>query len=186
MKHDNLEKYIIEERAAFDLENPPLKAWYGIEKQLKADQRKGRIVKMRNYLSRAAVVLLLLVAGGVIGSLMTRQYNGGLADTDTRMVAPELQEAEAFYQKEVQNKVQQLTAYSEQHEAVLKDLGEVDQFLRELKSELEQAPKGSEELIIQNIIRSYQAKLEILERVLYHIQNNKIDSQNSEYNEISI
>ncbi len=41
--------------------------------------------------------------------------------------------------------------------------------MEELRLELEVAPRGAEEQIVTNLIRSYQIKVKILERVLERI-----------------
>ncbi|MDV7393244.1 hypothetical protein RZS08_17865, partial [Arthrospira platensis SPKY1] len=52
------------------------------------------------------------------------------------------------------------------------DLLQLDEFYQELQLELDRAPKGSEEQIIQAMIRNHQIKLDILERVLEKVQTN--------------
>ena len=54
---------------------------------------------------------------------------------------------------------------------VLADLEQLDLTMQELRQELLRAPKGQEEQIIENLIRSYQTKVQILERVLERVQS---------------
>ena len=60
----------------------------------------------------------------------------------------------------------------------------------ELRLELEVAPRGAEEQIVTNLIRSYQIKVKILERVLERIGSDNPASQpevkNKKSNEVSI
>ncbi|MDX1665605.1 MAG: hypothetical protein R3350_00160, partial [Saprospiraceae bacterium] len=78
-----------------------------------------------------------------------------------------------------------LAAYSEEP-SVMRDLDQVDLVVEELKSELKNAPEGREEQIIANLILSYQAKLEILERVLNRVQMHNKRKLKPLNNEISI
>lgn len=180
MKKDKLERFISENRDQFDSEVPAFKNWAAIEDSL--DQKpKGRIIPIRRILSIAAAVVLLLFVGGAIGRYFTLQTLP-VAAVEER-VFPELLEIEQYYEEQVKEKVQLLAHYQENN-SVLADLSELDTFVVELKTELQQVPEGEAEQVISNIIRSYQAKLDILEQVLYHLQNS--DNQNSERDEISI
>ena len=82
---------------------------------------------------------------------------------------PEYAEMVQYYTDQVDNKYQQLVSLNAAVN-VEEDLQQVDQVMEELKTELRDAPKGSEEQIIASLIMSYQTKVEILERVLEHIQ----------------
>lgn len=189
MKLDQLEQFVAEHRDEFDTDVPSLKAWRGIEKQLDSTQvhkTSTRFIGWRS-IRIAAAVLALLVTGGLIGSFITQNQlasTPAVAAIDINDIAPELEEMEAYYQSQVQEKVQILAAYEENDPSLLEDLEELDTWREELKADLIDAPEGSEEEIINDIIRSYQTKVEILEHVLSRIQ--AANNQNSEENEISI
>ena len=188
MKLDQLEKFVTEHREEFDTDIPSLKAWRGIEKELDAKEQKAanRFSRWRTMRIAAAVVLLL-ITGGLIGSFITQsqyQPSNAVAAIDLNDIAPELEEMEAYYQSQVQEKVQMLASYEENDAGLLEDLEELDAWREELKADLIDAPEGSEEEIISDIIRSYQTKIEILEHVLSRIQ--AASNQNVEENEVSI
>jgi hypothetical protein len=56
----------------------------------------------------------------------------------------------------------------------------------ELREELLNAPEGKEEEIINNLIKTYQTKVSILERVLERVQSTNHKKVNHNENEISI
>ena len=188
MKRDQLEQFVNDNRAEFDTDIPSLKAWHGIEQQLdKKEQKAVKRFSRWRAMRIAAAVILLLVTGGLIGSFITQnQYENSVAvaTIDIDDIAPELSEMEVFYQSQVQEKVQLLANYKETDNELKADLEELDAWREELKADLIDAPRGSEEEIINDIIRSYQTKIEILEHVLSRIQ--AASNQNSEENEVSI
>lgn len=187
MKKDNLEQFIQGHRDEFDKDVPSLKIWYGIEKELDSQQTtSAKRFGVWRAMRIAAAVVFLLVTGGIIGSLLTQQAVAGeqnFAELDIESIAPELGEMEAYYQSQVQEKIQVLATYDEDP-TLQEDLEELDAWREELKQDLIDAPKGSEEEIINGIISSYQAKIDILERVLNRIE--AASNQNSTKNEVSI
>ena len=66
------------------------------------------------------------------------------------------------------------------------DFQELDAIYEELKQELEKAPAGNEEQVIQAMINNYQTKIEILERVLEKVQSTGQTNLKTEENEVSI
>ena len=182
MKNDNLERFIRDHREEFDDAIPSLSVWAGIDRSL--DRKQGLRYRL-HLLKVAASVTLLLVAGAMIGSYLTAWQAGLSASAKIEDIAPEFVEMERYYQQQISEKVQTLAAYSEEP-SVMRDLDQVDLVVEELKSELKNAPEGSEEQIIANLILSYQAKLEILERVLNRVQMHNKRKLKPLNNEISI
>jgi len=182
MQHDNLEQFILDQRDSFDDALPELKAWGEISKEL--DRRKRRKLKLWRAVSVAASVLVLLVCGALIGRVYTQQQ---YAEDPLKMVAPEYAKLEKKYQQEIEQKYQKLVSY-EQAQAVSSDLNQLDEVMEELRQELRVAPKGKELEIVESLLKSYQAKVEILERVLSRIQAEGVEGENEqpENDEISI
>ncbi|MEM1327512.1 MAG: hypothetical protein AAGI23_16240 [Bacteroidota bacterium] len=176
MKKDQLEQYIQDHRADFDSELPALKNWYHIEKAMEVAEQGKRRVLWRKRLVRAASILLLLCAGGVIGSLLTQQFQADAMATATESTLPnEVTETERYYQRAVQEKLALLAAYPQENAEVLADLKDQDAFLAELRLELQQAPQDSEEILLYNIIETYQIKLSILETVLRELEQSQLE-----------
>jgi hypothetical protein len=182
MQRDNLEKFISSNREAFDKAIPNLKVWAEIDKAL---SRKGaRRRTLWQNLRIAAAVLLLLFTGGIVGNYLAGTSFGD-ASVSLRDIDPEYAEMAQYYEKQIDDKVKQLASY-EQGQVVLEDFEQLDKTMEELKEDLLRAPKGKEEQIIENLIRSYQTKVQILERVLERIQSTDPQILKPEDNEVSI
>jgi hypothetical protein len=183
---DDLEKFVNNNREAFDAKAPSFDLWENIEKELnqkkeekvlpfsvvKSERSSFRRQIMR-YGSIAAVGLLLLTVGGVIGSQWFGANNtGSVADTEISLsdVSDEYAETEAFYAQKVNASISELKKRSSDN-SILEDIEELDAAFQELKKELGQSNAFSNEEIVQAMIENYQMKIEILERVLERLPN---------------
>jgi len=97
-------------------------------------------------------------------------------------ISPEYGEMESKDQKEINQKHARLASY-DYDESINDDLMDLDMTLEELRKELINVPKGSEEQIVEAMIRNYETKIRILEIVLEKIDQSK-KSQNNEGNEM--
>ena len=168
MKNDFLEQFIQEHREDFDQEIPGLNVWAKIDQTLdQQEKHTAKRIKLWKGLRVAAAVVVLMVFSGLMGSYITQMHLG--APDSLAQLSPEYAEMEQFYQQQIQEKYAQLVDY-QQEEVVKPDLEQLDTIMEELKSELVDAPQGSEEQIIENLIQSYQTKIDILSRVLERIQ----------------
>ncbi len=182
MQQDNLEKFILANRASFDREVPSLKVWSAIDKEL--DGKKARRFHIWRSLRIAASVAILLSVGAVIGNYLGQAPAGNPALT-LEEIAPEFVEMASYFEGQVDDRVQQLASYDQQ-DNVLADLDQLDVYMNELKEELLNAPQGKEQEIVENLIRGYQTKIEILERVLERLQSTNQVPINTSHDEISL
>jgi len=190
LKMDSLEKFILENRTAFDEAVPSLKVWAEIDKQLEA--RTARRVSLWRYVRVAAAVVVLLISGSVIGPYFSNNHQSALVSSLAE-VAPEYGEMEQYYTKQINQKEQQLASL-QPDKKVSEDLKELDRFYADLKKELQNAPEGAEEQIVNAMINNYRTKLEILDQVLKKIQSTNQKTfpeedtvrKKTEKNEISI
>ena len=174
---DRLEQFICENRSAFDRDIPGLRVWAGIDKALEARQQTNKVHRLWRGLRVAASVVVLLAVGAIIG-MYTYKYTQESELPTLAEIAPEYAELEKYYSVQVNNRMQELSRFDQQA-TVQPDIQQLDELYRELQQELDHAPKGSEEQIIQAMIRNYQIKLDILERVLEKIQTtNPITAEN--------
>jgi predicted PurR-regulated permease PerM len=179
---DKIEKFILDHREEFDSEVPSLNVWAAIDKEL--GSQGGKQVTMWRALRVAAAVLVLLTVGGVGGYYTFQQQLSGQV-ASLAEVAPEYAPLEAYYHEQLDTRLQQLASYKEAT-SVRSDLEQLDAVFQELTKELAAAPKGSEEQIIQAMIRNYQTRLEILERVLQNIEPVAPQTEKGNTNEVSI
>ncbi len=184
---NTLERFVAENREAFDTATPSFRVWSEIDKVLhrQQTQRKLSVAPIWRVVRVAASVLILLSVGAMAGIYFTQskvaatQTIASLSD-----ISPEYAEMVQYYNEQIDEKVRQVSMETND-KSVLSDLEAIDKTMKELEAELQKAPKGAEEQIISNLIRSYQIKVEILERVLNRIQQSK-ENSNSEDDEISI
>ena len=102
MSMDKLEKFIKENRAAFDDKRPPEDAWHNINDQL--DNNETRTVPISTYIWRAAAIVLF---AAVIWLLVDRSEsvdtfagaNGFISDNEIAF-----NDVEAYYIKEIETK----------------------------------------------------------------------------------
>ncbi len=177
----NLEKFILENRADFDADVPSLNVWANLDRHLDHQRPTMRLVWMKR-LRAAAAVLVLLMAGGAVGAYLTNQSKSveSLAD-----VSPEHAEMERYFSSQVQEKLAKLASYK-QDGVVKADIKELDESYEQLRQELQDAPEGAEEKIIQAMIETYQTKINILEQVLEKVESVNPTTINSAENEVSL
>ena len=165
---DNLEKFISQNRADFDDKSPPARVWDKID--IKKQPKSKKISFWRGF-KVAAAVLLLLTSGAAMGIAFMNSQNASTLASNT--LTDEFLEVEQFYQKEINVKVKKLASMKDYDTSVNEDLDQLDISINELKSEIADAPRGSEAEIISTMINNYKTKVELLERILDRMENNK-------------
>lgn len=164
-----LENFILDNRESFDTEVPDLRVWAALDKQLSdrpAVVAAPRVVSMWSRLPslRMAASIALLVTSGIA---MGSYFNSRAEPQSLAALSPEHAELERYYKQQIDNKQRQLVnvAYAK-NDDVQDDLQEIDQVMAELREALTNAPRGSREQIIRNMIESYKNKMAILEHVI--------------------
>lgn len=178
---DNLEKFIRENRGDFDTCVPSLNVWANLDQHLDRQRPSGRVVWMKR-LRVAAAVLVLLTAGGAAGVYLT---NAGKTVESLADVSPEHAEMERYFSEQVEAKLAKLASYK-QDDMVKADIQELDDAYEQLRQELETAPEGADEKIVQAMIETYQTKISILEQVLEKVENVNPTTINKTENEVSL
>jgi len=182
MERDPLEEYIDVNRQSFDQALPDHDLWNRIATGLPNEtpvvpMRRPRIYQLMKY----AAAVLAIVSLSVFS---TMQYmKSSEPDVLSAEVMTELYELTDFYDFEVKRKLSQLAAYGGETEAS-KELMAIDEIISELRTELLEVPKGSEEKVINAMINNFQLKILILERILESKENNSItiEKKNNEVN----
>lgn len=181
MNKDKLEKFIVDRRDAFDDKEPPKMAWGKIQQEIQKDNKVPRRISLWQFTRVAAAIAFLISIGIFIG----RQ---SFINTDIVSVEenyPEFIEAKTYYEFEVNEKLAQLARYSYDN-SLEEDMSQIDSFMEELKKELEVAPKGAEEKIINAMITNYRAKLDVLEKVLETAQSKNEINEKTKDDEVNI
>ncbi|RAJ02460.1 hypothetical protein LX64_03478 [Chitinophaga skermanii] len=164
---DRLESFIRQNRAAFEDDGPPPGLWAALEKEI-PQQPTTNVVKMftKHWLKVAVVVLLVL--NGVLLTFFFQHKTKKEESINAVALIPELQEAQNYYTSQIEDKLQQI-------KAIPADKIGLDSTARrelELKNdtykllEKELANNPGNERIRAALIRYYQLKLELLDRIL--------------------
>lgn len=171
MIEDNLEKYIRENREAFDKKEAPSLLWDAIERDVRPPTAK--LYPLRFLLSIAASVVLLLGVGLGMGMYLAKPS----LEDKLMAVHPDYLEAEKHYQHKINVRLNEVKSLGVD-QYVTPDLSELDAVYQELKNELLNSGVKNDEVIVEAMIDHYQSKLEVLEVVL-----NKLQNKNSYLNE---
>lgn len=163
-KMDRLEQYIRENREQFDSRNPDPAIWSAIESRL--PQREARRISIWKITSAAAVALVFILSGVIVGLRMNEPQGALTAEY------VEYQETKQYYSNQLQQRVNALSAY-EPDEDVYADLNELQDVYDQLTTELEDGLAPNQNDIIQALIQNYQTRIELLERVLERLEESK-------------
>lgn len=191
MQQNDLEKFILDNRDAFDDARPSLKLWTEIEKDLTEEKQTPASPSLRihrPWYQVAAAVLILLTVGGTGGAYLSQQQSQApTAQALIEQVAPDFSEMEQYYNERIAESYARLTTHTQDPE-IDADLKQLDQAMAELREDLANAPRGQEEIIVQQMIDSYRLKLQILERILERIEtlDSSIPTPDNNSNETNI
>lgn len=173
---DNFEKHIIKNKQLFNEHTPDKsKMWAAISEEL--EMGKPTVIplwKSSKFKIAASIVIIL----GVF-SIIGLNFNNS---SDT-MANHELQEIDMHYQglvsyqvKLVQNNTQ---LSSEDKKEFLLFINELDEEYEVLKLELGQ--NLDNQLVLEAIISNYKKRIELIENLLYQINNSKQTTSKDEY-----
>ncbi len=170
---DKLEKHIIKNRAALDkVEKPDFdKMWAAIEKQ-ESPQKKKRGAVIISLRKIAVAASFMLIGGIAVWLFMNQAENEaptGLAD-----FYPELLETENNYRRTIAQKEAAIPFDSLDRfifEDILKELKTVENMKETTLEDLPQYTQN--ERVVNALIRYYERKIQILERLSNEYQKSK-------------
>jgi uncharacterized membrane protein YdfJ with MMPL/SSD domain len=191
---NRLEKFIKENRNAFDDDIPADKIWQGVEASINHN-KKTKLANMSSKLKWSIAAAVIILAG--IGIFFKMQQNSVQkidtvnADTtsssDLAKLAPESLPEMNEFAKLIALKQDELkklsTEQPELYQKFTKDIIQLDSTYITLKKQLSIAP--NKELLIEAMIQNLQLQLQVLNQQLHiinQIKNSKNDSH--EKNEI--
>lgn len=178
---DKLEKFIQENREAFDIHEPRPEIWDKIEKNI----RPKKSINWRLVIGRAAAVILIFAASYMVHNIIDNR-KGEIAHSRTRkekeLVIPELREAEVYYSNLIDEKLQEIKPmFSEDpmlEKEISYDLNQLDSIYEDLKKDLSDNIANQE--VIEAMIQNYRLRLSILEDVLSQLKPEE-DDNNTKY-----
>lgn len=194
MRKDNLERFIRDNREAFDDKEPPGKLWQNIEvglnKQQTGDQKLSQSTPFQQvHVNRsrfgnrqigwpsldwrvAASIAVLLLAGSFL--YMNYQY-GVTQQPEVVAASPTYAKEVVHYTRLIDDKRDELKQMTESNPALYKefatDLERLERNYKTLKAELPQNP--NQETLIQAMIQNLQLQINLLNEQLRVIQRIK-------------
>lgn len=170
MQKDNLERFISENRDAFDKAAPRMKVWDGIEQKM--DKKPAKRIAIWKFARMAAAVALLIGVGAAMGVY----FSGGQQPIVNTLsnISPEHAEMEAYFKSEIKNRTKKLANFNKDI-TINDDLTQLENLLEDLETELQKTPRANNELIIDAMIQNYQTRIQLLEHVL-----NRVDRTDEE------
>lgn len=162
-----LEDFMRVNRDDFDMQLPSLDVWDKIETKL-AKEERGKFKIWKVSAAVAAVLVLALVTTFMIN----RPDKGKIRYADINdPVMKNLVETEAFYAKEVSEKMMEIkkcyNIYPELKVDIENDLNELDKMYQELQHDLNENYYNRE--VIEAMIQNNRLRLEMVDRVLDQI-----------------
>ncbi len=167
---DNLEKFVRKNREQFDSEIPRDKIWSKIHKGMQANTPVRKI----SWYKYAAAALILIGVGAGIGLAL-----GNRQEAPQLVMQQQIEESEKKYTQLVNNKLDELSEY-DFDKKLLTDIDLLDQIHMELKEELIQNSGANSKIVIQAMMKNYQAKLNALEKILTKVKTKDLESQSKE------
>ncbi|MFA7139240.1 MAG: hypothetical protein WC151_12070 [Bacteroidales bacterium] len=185
---DPLEKFVVENREAFNVAKPPKEVWENLDSQISALKIKSRHNLILRWTATAAAAVLIFASAWFLNDLRDRRlHQSGIKQPQAIAMIDELQEAEAFYEARINQSKTRLASYSTQHPELLEeinnDLEQLSLVYEELKNDLDDHAANQE--IIEAMIQNYRLRLGILEQILAQlIEKNETQAIQSNHYEI--
>jgi len=171
---DKFEKFVAENREAFEFHDPDPQIWNRIESNLRFKNKPG----WGKILQRVAVVAVIFAASYMVNEMVHRYQQGeGKADRAAAKnnAIPGLTEAEAYYTNLLSQKMDELKPVMANCPALQEelnfDMSELDSVYIDLKKDLKDNMANQE--VVEAIIENYRLKIRILEELLSEIKPNE-------------
>lgn len=181
---DPLEKFIHNNRDAFDQATPPDNLWDGIRFESSPTKIKKRYSPLVKWSFRAAAAILIFVTAWFMNDLYDQKNNDMAINIEVksknREIVYELKEAEAFYSARITQNLKRIATLASNRpglmESVNTDIKELDIVYGELKKDLGDNAANTE--VVEAMIQNYRLKLDILEQILSQIEEKNIPQHN--------
>lgn len=178
---DHLKDFVQQHRDEFDVVNPPDLDFRNVAKD-ETGANGPRMIPI-TWLYRVAAIFLLVLGVGafwVLSSknnepsetIATEQPDEMQTDFSLSELSPEMAELEKYYTSELTSKQKELEALG-YGDAITEELALLDQEFADLKAEL--GGNVDNHLIVNEMVKNYKLKLDLLESVLMDLQENYDD-----------
>jgi hypothetical protein len=181
---DNLEKFIKENRSAFDVYKADRQIWRRIKARLHSKYYSTRIL-----LFRAAMILIIFGTAFTIYKLAVNRtlYENITNDNSERYLKQsQFKETEIYYNNLINNLYRKasplLTGSPEIENEIKSDFTILDSLCIDIKSDLKDNVDNQE--VIEALIQNYRVKIQILEDMLVILQENNKSVEKQTTNEL--
>jgi hypothetical protein len=164
---DNLEKYITDNKAAFDDLKAPPSVWKGIERKL-----EPKVHHIWKWSAMAASALLLVAVGYIFGMRSSA--------TDTIAGWEQFEKAEEFYQSRINVRLDKINALPVSDE-VMADIKVLDEVYQQLREELLRDPNADAHVLLATMIKHQKQKLEVLDKILDRVNQHEPSETNTNH-----
>lgn len=157
-RKDGLEEFIRDNKSSFDDLKAPPGIWGRIEK------KDRPVYPLWKWVAVAASALLLISVGYIFG--MKTSSASDIAGWD------EYQETEKYYETRISQKMEKIKILPVGNE-VMSDIQLLDEVYAQLRKQLLEDPHADTQLLLSAMIKHQQQKLEIIEKILNHVDKYK-------------
>lgn len=187
---DILESFVKANKEAFDNMKPPMMDFGNIAK--KEDTPKGKMISIKWFYAAAAIFAIALSAISfslffnsnestqVAETQFTETESPLQLDFSLSELSPEMAELESYYLQQVATKQAELEKLG-LDEDLAKEIEFLDNEFIALKNELGESVDNH--LIVNEMIKNYKLKLDLLESVLSDMQDNYDDKNLTQHND---
>lgn len=174
MPESSFEDFVRQHRQDFEEAGPHSRVWAQLEQQL-APTKKSKVIQLmgRHWLKAAAVLVLM------VNSVMIYQFLQIKKAQHLINVSPEMQEAKMYYTTQIEQRLQTIRSYPASvlglDSMARKELELRNETYQLLEAELIQNPGN--ERIKAAMVRYYQLKLDLLDKILEELRDKQPVSQ---------
>jgi hypothetical protein len=157
-----LEEFIRSNRKKIDEFEPPEQLWEKIETQLNKSQRTPRVIKLKTFLSIAAILIVVSAAGFVFLKHSQKQ------SIDLTVINSDLARQQVHYISLIENKQMELSRIKREQPELYKEfslvMDTVEQNYQQLKNSLLTSPNQEETL--KAMVLNLRIQMEVLNQQL--------------------
>ncbi|MCK5840438.1 MAG: hypothetical protein KAG99_11350 [Bacteroidales bacterium] len=188
MRPDNFEKFIKENRTAFDDLSPDPKMWDRINE----NKKPPKVVSINwvRLMRQVAAVIVIFIASYFFHDYMSKREN---RSAGTREMARKsnsgnevlqlLAETEAYYTSQIIIKKEEIFRFAGSNPDIKNEIdlefSQLDTIYSELKNDLND--NAANEEVVEAMIQNYRIKLEILEEILHQLKKSNESLINETY-----
>lgn len=183
---NSLDRFIRENREAFDSGSPSDAVWQRIAAQSGATKKQPLI--LRPVFRRMAAAVILMLVSFSIGKwlfLPNGEHNNYHSEAAVD-ASKDFREAAFYYEVQINKRMEKVNELSVHYPAIRKeiemDFSELDTVLQELKDDLNDDVANAD--VVEAMILNYRLKLQILEQIMEFLEVQNEDD-NNESNEIN-